>query len=56
MQSPFPYVYYVILSENQKLISQYALHTEALGILAIDKKLDSEVELIRQNRLRISMF
>ena len=53
MQPPFPYVYYNLLSENHKLISEYVKHIETLRILTIDKKLDNEVELILQNRLSI---
>lgn len=53
MRPPFPYIYYSIIAENQRLISHYERGIEYFRILVIDNKLDSEVELIRNNKERI---
>jgi len=53
MRPPFPYIYYCIIAENQRLISQYVKGIDNFRVLVIENKLASEVELIKQNKERI---
>ncbi len=53
MRPPFPYIYYSIIAENQRLISHYVRRIEYFRILIIENKLAGEVELIQKNKERI---